>query len=515
MKTVLLLLHVILPIIGIVDASYITYEEFSGAIPVCGKGFDCGAVLTSEYAHIGPIPLATIGLAYYLTLFVLGSLLVLEVDVNKWAPKKLKSIISTEDLYTALTAFGALFSLYLIFIMGVVIGGWCLYCLISAGTSAALFVVSWYRYKKNHPGSSHRLLKGASHTVFSFLYVHLLKPILFLLDPERVHNGFTTVGNLLGKSEVTRKLTSLFFAYQSPTAQIVRDGILFPNRVGLAAGFDYNGEMAEILGPVGFGYHTVGTVTYQPYGGNPKPRLGRLPDSKALIVNKGLKSLGAPEVAKKLSQMQFSVPVGISLASTNTHFDSEEDQLLDILKGFLVFEKSRVNHSYYELNISCPNTFGGEPFTSPDRLEVLLSAVDTLNLSRPLYLKMPIDQSHKETLQMLAVADVHNVQGVIFGNLTKDKSNPDVTEADRKTWKTRKGNLSGAPTFNRSNALIKLTRDNFYDRFTIIGLGGVFDAKTAQAKLDAGADLIQLITGMVFGGPQTIGSIVRELDQTN
>lgn len=285
--------------------------------------------------------------------------------------------------------------------------------------------------------------------------------------------------------------------------------------MGLCAGFDYNGEMARILGPVGFGWHTIGTVTYQPYEGNPKPRLGRLPNSKALIVNKGLKTLGAKEVARRLTGVQFTVPVGISIASTNAHFDSDQEQIMDIVKGFLVFEKSHVNHSYYELNISCPNTFGGEPFTSSARLEQLLTVTDSLQLSKPLYIKMPIDQSEKETLQLLAVADEHNVQGVIFGNLTKDKNNPAVTPEDRKVWKSRKGNLSGRPTFARSNALIKLTRDNFYDRFTIIGCGGIFDTATAQAKLDAGADLLQMITGMVFNGPQVMGTINRELDLKN
>lgn len=511
MKIALLLLHVILPLIGIVDAGYITYEDVRGIVPPCGTGFECSTVLTSKYAHVGPIPLAAIGLVYYTALLVLGSLLVLEVDTSKWFPKKYRPYTSTQQLYTTITAFGALFSVYLIFLMAVILQSWCLYCLISAGTSAALFVTSWYYFSKTTT-SSHVLLKTVSHVVFSFLYTRILKPVLFLIDPEIVHNTFSKIGGFLGKFEFTRWKTRLLFAYHSPTTPVVLDGILFPNKLGLAAGFDYNGEMARILGPLGYGFHTVGTVTFQPYEGNPKPRLDRLPNSKALIVNKGLKSLGAPTIAKQLANIHFSSPLGISIASTNTHFNSDTEQILDIVKSFVIFEKSNVQHSYYELNISCPNTFGGEPFTSPNRLEQLLTATDALNLSRPLYLKMPIDQSKKETLQMLAVADIHNVQGVIFGNLTKDKNNPDVTPEDKKIWQSRKGNLSGKPTFARSNALIQLTRENFYDRFTIIGLGGVFDAQTAQAKLDAGADLVQLITGMVYGGPQLIGSIVRELD---
>ena len=515
MKTFLLLLHVALPLIGIADASYITYEDLTGYIPACGSGFDCGTVLTSSYSHIGPVPIAALGLVYYLVLFVLGILLMLEIDVTRFLPKSFKKVVSTQQLYTAITALGLLFSLYLLFIMAVVLQSWCLFCLISAFTSAALFFVSWHYYFLTEQKKPHMLLKTISHSVFAFLYQRLLKKALFLIDPETVHNAFSQNGKILGRWPITRAITRLLFSYQSPTTARVFNGIYFPNPIGLSAGFDYNAEMVEILGPVGFGFHTVGTVTLEPYEGNPKPRLGRLPNSKALLVNKGLKSLGAKAIIERLAGLQFSVPVGISIGATNTLFNSPNEQIMDIAQSFVLFEKSNVSHSYYELNISCPNTFGGEPFTSPNRLDQLLDVVDALHLSRPLFIKMPIDQSKKETLQLLAVADEHNVQGVIFGNLTKDKKNPDVTEADRAVWKTRKGNLSGKPTFKRSNALIQLTRENFADRFTIIGCGGIFDLETAQAKLDAGADLLQMITGMVFSGPQTIGDINRKLDIKN
>ena len=511
MKTFLLLLHVALPLIGIADASYLAYEELQGIVPPCGSGFSCGEVLSSPYAHIGPVPLYALGLLFYLTLFILGVATILELDIKGFVPKKLQSFATLPQLFTTLATLGGLFSLYLVFIMAFVIKGWCLYCLISAATSMTLFFVSW-KYFSMTQKKPHLLLKTISHTIFNFLYTQLLKPVLFLFDPETIHTAFTKAGYILGQNSLTRSLTNWIFSYNSPTTAVTFNGISFPNKIGLCAGFDYNGEKARILGPVGFGFHTIGTVTAQPYQGNPKPRLGRLPDSKALIVNKGLKSLGAKTIIAKLSGIHFSVPVGISIASTNTHFDSDHEQVMDVIKSFVLFEKSQVHHSYYELNISCPNTFGGEPFTTPNRLEQLLSVIDTLELSKPLYIKMPIDQSEKETLALLRVSAAHTVQGVIFGNLTKDKNNPAVTDADRKIWKQRKGNLSGQPTFERSNNLIKLTKKNFKNRFTIVGCGGIFDTKTAQTKLDAGADLLQLITGMIYNGPQTIGTINRELD---
>lgn len=344
--------------------------------------------------------------------------------------------------------------------------------------------------------------------VFNFLYQHLVKKIFFLIDAETIHNTLLSFGSFLGKSFILQSLTSLIFNYQNKNLAKTINDIYFPNPVGLSAGFDYNGDLTQILPSLGFGWHTIGTVTWEPYQGNPKPRLGRYPGSKALLVNKGLKSIGTRALIQKLkTRPPFKIPTGISIASTNKHFDSTKDQLVDIYKSFLAFEKSNLHHSYYEMNISCPNTFGGEPFTDPQRLEILLSGLDKLSLTKALYLKMPIDQSEQISLQLIKVASNHNVQGLIMGNLTKDKSNPDIKIQDKEDWQDKKGNLSGKPTWNRSNNLIKLTKKHYPHRFTIVGTGGIFSGEDTKTKLDLGADLTQLITGMIFQGPQLIGQI--------
>ncbi len=338
-------------------------------------------------------------------------------------------------------------------------------------------------------------------------YRIMLKPVFFLCDPEQVHNFMTDMGSLLGKSFLTRQLIKVLFYVGDRSLGKKIDGIFFPNPVGLAAGFDYEAKLLQILPEVGFGFMTVGTVTFQPYEGNPTPRLQRFPKSKSLLINKGFKSPGAFAIIEKLSGRIYEAPFGISVGSTNTFFKSQADQIKDIKKTFRLFEKSTVTHSYYELNISCPNTKGGQPFTTPERLEDLLSHVDLLRITKPIYIKMPIDLGEKETLRLLKVADKHQVQGVIFGNLTKDKKNPDIVEEDRQKWMVSAGNLSGKPTWNRSNTLIALTKKNFGKRFTIIGTGGVFSPEDAKRKLALGADLVQLITGMIFQGPQLIGEI--------
>lgn len=340
------------------------------------------------------------------------------------------------------------------------------------------------------------------------VYRFFAKPLFFLLNPEYVHHTLTSIGSLLGQSTVTQRLVKHAFSFESSVLRVKRDGIEFLNPVGLSAGYDWNGELVDILPDVGFGFQTVGTVTWEPYEGNPKPRLGRLPKSKALLVNKGLQNLGAMEVIKKLEKRKFRFPIGISLATTNKKYKNLKEQLSDLRNSFIAFEKSQVAHSYYELNISCPNTFGGEPFTTCPRLEVLLDALDSLRIKKPVYVKMPIDLSAKETRKLLATAGKHAwVKGVVFGNLTKDHNNPDVHPEERKLWSSMKGNVSGKPTYARSLAHIQMAHKEFGERFTVIGTGGIFSPEDALEKLRTGAHLVQLITGMIYQGPQLIGQI--------
>lgn len=350
-------------------------------------------------------------------------------------------------------------------------------------------------------------------------YTRLVKRILFLLDAETVHNAFVRLGEFSSFVPGLPKVIQLLWAYNSPSLAVYKDGIAFPNPIGLSAGFDYNGQLTGILPDVGFGFHTIGTITYEPYAGNEKPRLGRLPKSQALLVNKGLKNIGAKAaisfLQNRTNALPLRIPTGISIGSTNKGYHSLKEQILDTLKSFALFEKSKLTHAYYELNISCPNTFGGEPFSIPSHLELLLSCLDKMHISRPIYVKFPIDQSWEESKILLDIISNHSPAGIIIGNLTKDKTNPAVHPDEVRLWQSRKGNLSGKPTWERSNFLIEQTKQIYGNRFTIIGVGGVFTGSDAAHKMKLGADLIQLITGMIYGGPSAIGRINHELDRLN
>lgn len=497
----------ILAFLGLLDALYITYEELSGVIPPCLPGFSCASVLTSPWSHIGPIPLSVFGAGYYLTILVLGSLLFLEKKELRFLGQRFPVF----SLLRVLTAIGFVFSLYLVFIMGVVIKGWCLYCLLSALTSSLLFLcvntLAVLRKFSNAPP-----LYPLRLSIIALLYSQVVKPIAFLFDPEKVHLFFMQVGPLLSHLPLGPWLTRQLFSYSHDSLHKKIAGFSVQNPIGLSAGFDWDGNLVEMIGDVGFGFATIGTVTLQEYGGNPRPMLGRYPRSQALLVNKGFKSSGAKAVIQRLQTKQFSVPIGISIGSTNKIFSHRREQIQDIVGCFRLFEESSLRHSYYELNISCPNTKGGQPFTTPDALRELVVAVQKIGIQRPVLLKMPIDLSSEENRALLDEAAKHPVlTGLVIGNLTKDHDNPAVDGHDRELWRNQQGHLSGAPTRARSTQLIVLARQAYGKRFTIIGVGGIFSGDDAIEKIRAGADAVALITGMIYKGPAVIGQIAWSL----
>ena len=202
----------------------------------------------------------------------------------------------------------------------------------------------------------------------------------------------------------------------------------------------------------------------------------------------------------------FSLPVGLSLGKTNKkEIMTQDEAVADVVSAFKKAEMSHIPFAYYELNISCPNLYGTVTFYPPENLRTLLLAVTELNLSHPLFVKMPIEKTDNETLEMLRVVADFPVTGVIFGNLLKDRNDPVFVKNEIEN--AGRGNFSGAPTSKRSNELIRLTYREFGKKFVIIGCGGIFSAEDAYHKIRLGATLVQFITGMIYEGPQLAASI--------
>lgn len=351
--------------------------------------------------------------------------------------------------------------------------------------------------------------------LIGLLYKLFLKPIFFLQDPEGVHDRFTQLGRLLGSNGFTKILTRWMFNYENPELEREICGIKFKNPVGLSAGFDKDANLVNILPDVGFGFMSVGTVTYKPYKGNPKPRLYRLPKSKGLVVYYGLKNIGVKRIVKKLSNEvtkkqsnEDKFPLFISIGKTNADYTASENAgIKDYYDCLNKVIKAKVG-DVYEINISCPNTFGGEPFTTAPRLEQLLKKLYTLKIDKPVFLKMPIDKKWPEFKKLCDVAVKYGVEGVIIGNLQKDHNHKDIKD---KISEHVKGGISGKPTWDTSNDLISKTYESYGKKLVIVGVGGIFSADDAIEKLNRGASLVQLITGMIYHGPQLIGEINKGL----
>ncbi len=481
----------ILSLVGLADALFLTYEHYNPlAIPPCPVNavVDCGKVIRSVYALIYGVPLGLLGTIYYL-FFLIFLLLNLS--------KKYSSIAKVLMILASVAAF--LFSIYLVFIQIFVIRAICFYCMISAVTSTSIFLIVITQLEDER--------KLIAIKITGFIYQNLLKKLFFLVDAETVHENMLNAGEYSGKNRFLKNITKWLFVKKSVIISQKLLGINFNYPIGLAAGFDYEAKLTQFLPYLGFGYATVGTITNLEYEGNPKPRLGRLPKSKSLLVNKGFKNEGAEVIAQKLSKLKFEYVQGISIGRSNSDkLISQRDSINDIVKSFKTFENNKVRNSYYELNISCPNLIHGSvDFYSPKKLNDLLTAVDKLKLKKPLFIKMPIEKTDKETLSMLKVISDHSPKGVIFGNLQKDRKHPSLIKAEVKKFKM--GFFSGKPTYQRSNELIKLAYKKYKNRFTIIGTGGIFSADDAYTKIKLGASLVQLITGLIYQGPQLVSEI--------
>jgi len=341
------------------------------------------------------------------------------------------------------------------------------------------------------------------------LYRSILKPILFHFDPERVHDWFIALGEKFGNFGPTYTLLNFIYGLRGSGAETTVDGLHYRTPIILGAGFDYNARLINVLPALSFGGVEVGSVTARPCKGNPKPRLTRLPKSQSILVNKGLRNDGVDVIIKRLQNKKKikDFVVGVSIARSNVEETvSVEEGINDYLESFKKLNEANVG-DYFTLNISCPNAFGGETFAEPVLLEKLLSTLSEVPCDKPFYVKMPINLDWPAFDDLLRVIEKFKVAGVVIGNLNKDYLSLKVRDEAPEKYR---GGLSGRPCFKLSNDLIYKTREKYGRRFTIIGSGGIFSPEDALEKLNLGADLVQLVTGMIYQGPSLMKEISKE-----
>ena len=208
--------------------------------------------------------------------------------------------------------------------------------------------------------------------IIKFLYKNILKRIFFLQNPEDVHDAMINKSAFLGRHRITKFLTGLLFFYKSENLVQKIGNLTFQNPVGLSAGFDKNAQLTQIIPYIGFGFEEVGSIMARSFIGNPKPRLIRLKNSNALLVNYGLKNEGAEVISTRLMKFQQNIPIGINVALTNKPEVSDLNLAIqDYIQTFKIFQEKNVG-DYFTINISCPNTCIGQPFIQKRKSRIII-----------------------------------------------------------------------------------------------------------------------------------------------
>jgi dihydroorotate dehydrogenase len=342
------------------------------------------------------------------------------------------------------------------------------------------------------------------------MYEKILKPIFFRFDPEFVHDFVTALGAALGSNPLTRWVVTASCDYEHPSLETTVAGIRFKNPIGLGAGFDKDVRLTKIMPAVGFGFMEVGAITQFPYAGNAGKRLARLPDDRSLIVSYGLKNYGAAAVEKKLKKLIFKFPVGINIAKTNRADIKGDQSVADYAATYRMLAR---RFAYVTLNISCPNTQDGCTFQDPVMLDALLGAITKEEKLRPLFLKISAHLSRDEVEAILAVVGNYSglVDGFVVANLAKDRHILHLRSSQAALDAIPAGGVSGAPMKHLSTEMIRSIYRATGGRYILIGLGGVFTAEDAYEKIKAGASLVQLVTGLIYGGPRAVKRINQGL----
>ncbi|HEV3471339.1 MAG TPA: quinone-dependent dihydroorotate dehydrogenase [Pyrinomonadaceae bacterium] len=333
------------------------------------------------------------------------------------------------------------------------------------------------------------------------LYRSALRPLLFRLAPETAHEvALRALALGLGPERLLRAAARRFG--RAPFGELRRFGLSFANPVGLAAGFDKNGVAARELAALGFGFVEVGTVTHLAQPGNPRPRLFRLPEDRALVNRLGFNNAGAAALAARLSGGRPACVLGVNIGKSRAV--AVEDATEDYLASFrLVWPHA----DYVAVNVSSPNTPGLRELQRADRLSALLGELQRANrelsarLARgpvPLLVKVAPDLGEGELELIVGAALGAGVAGIIATNTTTSREGLRTPSAQ--VAACGEGGLSGAPLRRRSTRVVAALRRLTRGALEIVGVGGVFSAADAWEKICAGASLVQLYTGFVYEG---------------
>ncbi|MDR0940644.1 MAG: quinone-dependent dihydroorotate dehydrogenase [Bacteroidales bacterium] len=343
------------------------------------------------------------------------------------------------------------------------------------------------------------------------VYKSLIRPILFLFDPERIHNFTINYLSIASKIPVARNLVRTAYALPdySPLAKEVF-GIQFPHPVGLAAGLDKNARAFDVFGAMGFAFVEVGTVTPKAQPGNDLPRLFRLRNDKALINRMGFNNYGVEYMIKQLRKRKTKVIIGGNIGKNK--ITPNEEAVNDYVMCFnALFDYV----DYFVVNVSSPNTPNLRELQDKEPLTKLLQTLMLENAKRetqkPILLKIAPDLTHEQLDDIIAIVAQTNIAGVVATNTTITRNN--LSYPQEYIENIGAGGLSGAPETTMSTEVIRYLHSKSQGAFPIIGVGGIMTPDDAVEKLEAGASLVQLYSGFIYEGPPLIAAICKRLLQ--
>ncbi|MGB0199013.1 MAG: quinone-dependent dihydroorotate dehydrogenase [Flavobacteriaceae bacterium] len=337
------------------------------------------------------------------------------------------------------------------------------------------------------------------------MYKSLIRPVLFLFDPERVHHiSFATI-RLVHRIPFVGYMLRSFFTLNHPSLERELFGIRFPNPVGLAAGFDKDAKLYQPLSNFGFGFIEIGTVTPKPQSGNSKKRLFRLQADQAIINRMGFNNEGVEAVVKRLKHNKKVIIGGnIGKNKVTPNENAVEDYLIcfDALFDFV---------DYFVVNVSSPNTPNLRDLQEKEPLTALLNTLQDRNaeksVRKPILLKIAPDLSDTQLLDIIDIVHTTQIDGLIATNTTLSREG--LKSASHVCAQT--GGLSGKPLTDRSTEVIRFLHQKSDGKIPIIGVGGIHTPEDAIQKLEAGASLIQLYTGFIYEGPGAVRRINKTL----
>ena len=335
------------------------------------------------------------------------------------------------------------------------------------------------------------------------MYKKIISPFLFLFDPEKIHTFTFFLIKVFFKIPILGFIIESFYKVKSPKLERKLFGLNFENPVGIAAGFDKNATHISEFEKFGFGFIEIGTVTPKPQDGNPKKRLFRLKEDTAIINRMGFNNDGVTKIKNRLKK-NYNVLIGGNIGKNKVTPNSQAKN------DYLICFKELYNYvDYFVINVSSPNTPGLRELQSKEFLNDLFIDLNKLRskeiIKKPILIKISPDLSKEKILEILEVIDTNNIDGIIATNTTIDYPNL------KSKNKNETGGLSGAPLYDKSNEVISFISKKTNGKLPIIGVGGISTPEQAVKKIEAGAHLIQLYTGIIYEGPGIVRKINKKL----